>query len=365
MTIQDITSLLEKVAPLSFQEDYDNAGLLTGDRKWECRGVLISLDTTEDIIDEAIKNGCNLVIAHHPVIFRGLKQLTGKTYVERTIIKAIKNDIAVYAIHTNLDSIKTGVNNKIAEKLGLTGLEILRPREALLKKMVTFAPIDKAEEIRQALFSAGGGHLGKYSECSFNLEGTGTFKAEEGADPFVGEIGKRHEERETKIEVIFPGYLQMKITAALISAHPYEEVAYDIYSLGNFLSDVGSGIVGKLPTPLSEEQLLSRIASAFGARMLRHTRFPGKLISKVAVCGGAGIFLLKDALSHEADAFITSDVKYHEFFDADGNILLVDMGHFESEQFTVDLLFDLLRGKFPNFAILKTGINTNPVYYFG
>ncbi len=365
MTVQDITSLLESTAPLAFQEEYDNAGLLTGNKDWECSGVLISLDTTEEIIDEAIKNKCNLVVAHHPILFRGLKQLTGKNFIERTIIKAIKNDIAIYAIHTNLDSVKSGVNGKIAEKLGLKDLQVLRPKEALLKKMSTFAPLDNAEAVRQALFNAGAGHVGNYSECSFNHEGTGTFKAEEGANPYVGEVGVRHDEREIKIEVIFPFYLQLKVTEALKMAHPYEEVAYDIFSLDNYLSEVGSGLVGRLQKPTAGKELLSDISKVFNARGLRHTRCSDKVISRVAICGGAGIFLLKDALSHGVDAFITSDIKYHDYFEADGRLLLVDMGHFESEQFTVDLLFDILSSKFPNFAILKTAINTNPVQYFG
>ena len=365
MTIQDITSLLESIAPLSFQEDYDNAGLITGDKKSKCTGVLVCLDTTEDIIDEAIANKCNMVVAHHPIIFSGLRQLTGKNYVERIVIKAIRNDIAIYAIHTNLDNIKSGVNNKIAEKLFLTNLQVLRPKGTLLKKMVTYAPIDKAEEIRQTLFHAGAGEIGNYSECSFNLEGTGTFKANAAADPFVEEVGKRHEEKEVRIEVIFQAYLQVKITEALIAAHPYEEVAYDIYSLSNYFQDVGSGLVGSLPHAVSAEELLTQLSGKFNVRMLRHTRFSGKSVSKIALCGGAGIFLLKDAIARGADAFITSDVKYHEFFDADGQILLVDMGHFESEQFTIELLFEILSSKFPNFAILKTGIITNPVHYFG
>lgn len=365
MKIQDITSLLETVAPLSLQEDYDNAGLITGNSGWECTGVITSLDATEEVVKEAIEKRCNLIVSHHPIVFWGLKKITGKNYVERTIITAIKNDIAIYAIHTNLDNIKQGVNKRIAEKLNLQDIQILQSRESLLKKLVTFAPVDKAEDIRTALFEAGAGNLGKYSECSFNSEGTGTFKPGEGADPYVGEIGVRHEERELKIEVIFPVYLQQKITAAMIKAHPYEEVAYDILSLGNYLSDAGSGMIGDLPTAVSETQLLHDIRSAFALKVIRHTRLMGKKVKKIAVCGGAGIFLLPAALSVKADVFITSDIKYHEFFDAEGRILLADIGHYESEQFTIDLLFDILKQNFPNFAVLKTGTNTNPVNYFG
>lgn len=364
MKIQDITSLLETIAPLSLQEEYDNAGLITGDPGWDCTGVITTLDVTEDVVNEAIEKKCNLIVSHHPIIFGALKKINGKNHVEKTVIAAIKNNIAVYAIHTNLDSIKDGVNKKIAEKLNLQDLQILQPRESLLKKLVTFAPPDRAEHIRNALFEAGAGSIGKYSECSFNMEGTGTFKPGEGADPYVGTIGERHEEKELKIEVIFHAYLQHKVTAAMIKAHPYEEVAYDILPLGNYLSDVGSGMIGDLATPVTEVQLLELIRLAFGLKVIRHSPFSGKKIKKIAFCGGAGSFLLPAALLSNADAFITSDIKYHDFFDPEGKILLTDIGHYESEQFTTDLLFDILRQNFPNFAVLKTEVNTNPVNYF-
>lgn len=363
MKISEITEHLETLAPVYFQESYDNAGLIVGEASAECTGIIISLDAIEAIIDEAISKDYNLVVAHHPIIFRGLKKLNGKNYVERTILKAIKNDIAIYAIHTNLDNIKKGVNNKIAEKLGLQDLQMLQPKENILKKLITFAPVDKAEDLRRALFAAGGGQLGKYSECSFNTEGTGTFKPLEGAEPYVGEIGKRHEEKELKIEVIFPAYIEQKIIRAMIEAHPYEEVAYDIISLGNYLSDVGSGMIGELEEPADETEFLMKIKSAFNLKAIKHTRLSGKKIKKVAICGGAGSFLIPVALSNRADVYITSDIKYHEFFDSEG-LLLADIGHYESEQFTIDLLYDILREKYPNFAVRKTEVNTNPVNYY-
>lgn len=363
MKIAEITDHLETIAPLHFQESYDNAGLIVGDRSQECRGIITCLDATEAVIDEAIKQKCNLVVAHHPIIFRGLKKLNGKNYVESTILKAIKNDIAIYAIHTNLDNITKGVNNKIADKLELQNLQMLQPKENILKKLITFAPVDKAEDIRKALFSARGGELGKYSECSFNTEGTGTFKPLEGADPFVGEIGKRHEEKEIKIEVIFPSYIEQKIIRAMIGAHPYEEVAYDIISLGNYLSDVGSGMIGELEESIDESRFLEKIKTAFNLKVIKHTNLSDKKLKKVAICGGAGSFLIPVALSNRADVYITSDIKYHEFFDAE-SMLLIDIGHYESEQFTIDLLYDILREKYPNFAVRKTEVNTNPVQYF-
>ena len=363
MIINEIIQLLEGFAPVHFQESYDNAGLLTGNSSWECTGVITTLDVIEKVVDEAVTKNCNLVIAHHPIIFKGLKSLTGKNYVERTILKAIKNDIAIYAIHTNLDNVKKGVNNKIAERIGLQNMQVLQPKENTLKKLITFAPLDKAEDVRKALFATGGGQLGKYSECSFNSEGTGTFKAEEGADPHVGEIGKRHEEKEVKIEVVFPGYLEQKIIRAMTEAHPYEEVAYDIIPLGNYISAVGSGLIGELEDPVDETEFLGRIKEAFNLRVIKHTGLTGKKIKKVAVCGGAGSFLIPVALSNKADVYITSDIKYHEFFDAEGMVLL-DIGHYESEQFTIDLLYDILREKYPNFAVRKTEVITNPVHYF-
>lgn len=363
MIIGEIIQHLETFAPPSLQESYDNAGLIVGESAAECTGIITCLDSSEAVIEEAMSKNCNLIVAHHPIIFRSLKKLNGKNYVERTIIKAIKNDIAIYAIHTNLDNVKKGVNKKIAEKIGLKNLEILQPKENILKKLITFAPIDKAEDLRNALFAAGAGQLGKYSECSFNSEGTGTFKPEKGADPFVGEIGTRHEEKEMKIEVIFPAYLEQKIIRAMIQAHPYEEVAYDIISLENYFSEVGSGMIGNLEKPVDEKDFLQMIKTAFDLKVIRHTGLSGKKVQKVAICGGAGSFLIPLAVSNKADAYITSDIKYHEFFDAE-TMLLLDIGHYESEQFTIDLLYEILKDKFPNFALRKTEVNTNPVNYF-
>ncbi|MDP4262181.1 MAG: Nif3-like dinuclear metal center hexameric protein [Bacteroidota bacterium] len=364
MKIADIIADLENLAPPSYQEHYDNAGLITGDGAWECRGIICSLDATEDVVKEAISQKCNLVIAHHPIIFGGLKKINGKNYVEKTIIRAIKNDIAIYAIHTNLDNVIEGVNGRMAKMLGLENLSILIPRQSTLKKLFTFVPANKAEQVRNAIFSAGGGNIGNYSECSFNAEGEGTFKAKEGTNPYVGEIGKRHSEKEVKIEVVLPAYLENKIVSALKSAHPYEEVAYDMIDLSNANSRVGSGVIGMLPEAIEEKKFLSRLKEVFQLTTLRHTSFLEKKIHKVALCGGAGSFLVSKALTAGADAFITADMKYHEFFDANGRILIADIGHYESEQFTINLLQEFLEQKFPTFAVLKTTVRTNPVWYF-
>lgn len=364
MKIADITSYLENIAPPSLQEDYDNAGLITGSAGWECSGAIISLDATEDVIQEAVEQKCNLVIAHHPIVFNGLKKINGKNYVERAIIAAIKNDIAIYAIHTNLDNVQHGVNGMIAKKLGLINTRVLAPKTGLLTKLVVFVPLQQAAQVRNALFDAGAGHIGNYTECSFNSNGTGTFTAGEGSKPFVGEQGKRQEEPEIKIETVFPAWLQKGIVAALKAAHPYEEPAFDLFSMHNELPVTGSGLTGELPEPVPEKDFLRLVQVAFGVPVVRHTPLKGELVKKVAVCGGAGSFLISNAVAAGADFYITADMKYHEFFDANDRLVIADVGHYESEQYTTDLIAGFLREKFPTFAALKTGVKTNPVHYF-
>lgn len=364
MKIREAIECLENFAHKSLQEDYDNAGLLTGSLDDDCSGILTTLDVIEETIKEALQKKCNLIVAHHPIIFSGIKKLNGKNHVERVVIAAIKNNIAIYAIHTNLDNVLNGVNLKIANKLNLQNLQVLSPMENTLKKLVTFAPKKNAEEVKNALFKMGAGAIGKYSECSYNVEGVGTFKPGDGSDPYVGEKGSRHEENETRIEVIFPGYLQYSVVETLKEIHPYEEVAYDIYPLMNTRNDIGSGLLGNFPSAVTGDELLSMLKVAFGLKVIRHTAILSQKIKKIALCGGAGSFLISAAKSSGADAYITSDVKYHEFFDADNSILLADIGHYESEQFTIELLAGILQQKFPNFAVLKTEVDTNPVKYY-
>ena len=364
MTIQKIISALENMAHPSLQENYDNAGLLTGSTSWNCTGIICSLDVTEEVVMEAVEKKCNLIVAHHPIIFGGLKKINGKNYVEQTVIAAIKNDIAIYAIHTNLDNVLAGVNGRIASMLGLKNVSILAGKESTLRKLYTFVPSGKAEQVRTAIFEAGAGQIGNYSECSFNTDGMGTFKAGNNSNPFVGTKGERHTEAETRVEVIFPSYLQDKIISAMIAAHPYEEVAYDVLQLSNNDPGVGSGLLGELENPMSETDFLTSLKLQFKVPTVRHSVFLGKTIKKVAICGGAGSFLISRALACAADAFVTADMKYHEFFDANGRLLMADIGHYESEQFTIDLLQEFLAQKFPTFAVLKTGVNTNPVHYF-
>lgn len=364
MTIQTIINHLENLAPISLQESYDNAGLLTGHPGWACSGVLCTLDATEEVILEAVSKQCNLVVAHHPIIFGGLKKINGKNYVERAVIAAIKHDIAIYAIHTNLDNVLAGVNGRIADRLGLVNRQVLAPLPSTLKKLYTFVPVQQAEQVREAIFQAGAGHIGNYSECSFGVEGTGTFKGAEGTNPFTGKPGERHAEQELKIEIIFPAHLQGPIVQALIRAHPYEEVAYDVISLANTHPATGAGLVGELPRPMEEKAFLGLLKQQFALQMIRHTALLSKPIQRVALCGGAGSFLVSKALAAGADVFVTGDMKYHEFFDADRRMIIADIGHFESEQFTTALLIELLQEKFTTFAVLKSGVPTNPVHYY-
>ena len=355
---------LEEFAPLNYQEDYDNSGLLVGDPEQDVHSALVALDCIEKVVDEAIALNCDLIITHHPIVFKGLKKITGKNYVERVVLKAIRHNIALYAIHTNLDHVKHGVSGVIAGRLGLKNAKILSPKSALLKKLVTFCPVHAAAEVRSALFEAGAGHIGDYSDSSFNTTGTGTFKAGPGTDPYVGEIGLLHEENEERIETVFLAQNERKVLLALLENHPYEEVAYDIYPLDNKLDTVGAGMVGWLPEEMDGRAFLAFVKERMDAVVIRHTEILPKRVRKVAVCGGSGSFLLKEAIAAGADAFVTADFKYHEFFDADGKIVIADIGHFESEQFTSDLLIDIIQEKFPNFAIRLTEHNTNPINYF-
>jgi dinuclear metal center YbgI/SA1388 family protein len=363
MQIQDIIRCVEERAPLTYQESYDNAGLITGDPGWEVTGVLTTLDATEEVVKEAMEKKCNLVLAHHPILFRSLKKLSGGGYVERAIITAVKHDIAIYAAHTNLDNVTRGVNDMIAERLGLVHTAILEPRPGTLKKLYTFTPTEDAARVRQALFDAGAGHIGLYGDASFNTPGTGTFRAGEGANPYVGDIGTRHMEPEVRTEVIFPRHLQSAVVRALLAAHPYEEVAYDIVSLDNPNQEIGSGLIGELPEPMEETPFLRHLKDRMQTDCIRHSPLRGVPVRRVAVCGGAGSFLTARAIGAGAQVYVSADFKYHEFFDADGQIVIADTGHFESEQFTPEIFCRLIRERFSNFAPLKSSVRTNPINY--
>ncbi len=362
-SIKDITDYLEQLAPPVYQESYDNCGLLVGDATASVTGVLVTLDCTEAIIDEAITKGCNLVVAHHPIVFSGLKKLNGKNYVERTVIKAIKNDVAIYAIHTNLDNVKHGVNAKIAERIGLINSQILAPKTGLLKKIAVYVPQTHVQQVQEALFAAGAGNIGNYSECSFYATGMGTFKGNEQSNGFVGEQGKQHQEPEYRLEVLVDDARLGSAISAMIAAHPYEEVAYDVYALANAHAQIGSGMIGDLREALSPDEFLAHLKARMQTNTIRYTAV-NKQIKKVAVCGGSGSFLLKTAIAAGADAFVTADFKYHEFFDAEERLMIADIGHYESEIFTINLLADEMLKKFHTFAVILSEINTNPINYY-
>ena len=363
MKIKEIVNALEIFAPLPLQDGFDNAGLQIGLTDAEATGALLCLDVTEAVVDEAITLGYNLIVSHHPLIFKGYKSITGRDYVERCILKAIKNDIVIFSMHTNLDNAPQGVNFKIAEIIGLKNLRILEPKENQLLKLVTFVPTAQAEEVRRALFEAGCGCIGNYDSCSYNLEGKGTFRAQPGTHPFCGEIGLLHEEQEVRVETVLPAYLKGKVQKALIEAHPYEEPAYDFYPLQNEWAQAGSGLVGELEEPETETDFLRRVKKLFEVGCVKHSRMTGRLIQKVALCGGAGAFLLPKAVGAHADVFLTGEVKYHDYFNYENDILIAEIGHYESEQYTKDLLYSIIREKFPTLDVQLTRVNTNPIKY--
>ena len=363
MNVNDVIRKLEMWANPALQESYDNSRLIVGDKNRAVSGIIVSLDATEEVVDEAIAKGCNLIVSHHPIVFGGLKSFTGKNYVERTVIKAIKNDVAIYALHTNLDNVHSGVNRMIGEKLGIKKPKILSPKKGLLQKLVVFAESSNAEAVREAMFEAGAGHIGNYDRCSFNLEGEGTFRGNDSTNPTVGEAGKHSREREVRIEVILPAFASAQVIRAMKAAHSYEEVAYDLYALENEWQGAGSGMVGELPNEVDTMEFLSTVKTKFEAGVVRYTPIHKKKVKKIAWCGGSGSFLLDHAIAAGADVFITSDFKYHQFFDADNRIVIADIGHFEGEQFTKHLIVDYLKENFLNFAVLLSEVRTNPINY--
>lgn len=363
MQIKEIIYVLEEMAPLAYAEDFDNVGLLVGDQESEASGVLVCHDALENIIDEAIAKKCNLVVCFHPILFSGLKKITGKNYVERAVIKAIKNDIAIYAVHTALDNHQEGVNKIFCDALGLTNTKILIPKQNFIRKLVTYTIPENAEEVRNALFDAGAGNIGNYENCSFNSKGIGTYMGNEHSNPQIGERFEFVQGDEIKIEVTFEKHLESKIIKALFQSHAYEEVAYEIYDLQNKHQNVGLGMIGELKNPMKEKEFLLFAKEKMQSGGIRHSEFTGKEIKKVAVLGGAGSFAIKNAIQAGADAFLTADLKYHQFYEAENKLLLADIGHFESERYTKNYIVDYLRKKILNFAILLSEENSNPVKY--
>lgn len=363
MTVQDVINQLHDLAPLAYAEDFDNVGLLVGDKNQSVSGILVTLDTLEAVVEEAIENNCNLIVSFHPIIFKSLKKLTGKTYVERVVIKAIKNNIAIFSIHTALDNAIEGVNSIICDQLELKNKQILIPQSGTIKKLQTYLPKPNAEALRTALFNAGAGSLGNYESCSFNVEGEGTYLGNEDSNPAIGEKGKLHSENETAISVTFKKHLESNILKTLFKAHPYEEVAYEITTLDNTNQHIGMGMIGELETAMNAEACLQYVKNKMNTECIRHSMLTDKVIKKIAVLGGSGSFAIGAAKALGADLLVTADLKYHDFFSAENTIVLADIGHYESEQFTKSFLVDYLSKKITNFAIILSKTNTNPVKY--
>jgi len=364
VVVKDIAKVLDTLAPPDLQESWDNAGLIAGRPEQEVSGVVVCLDITPPVVDEARNLGFNMIVSHHPPVFHGLKKFTGHSIAEQVIIKAIRHDIALFSAHTNLDAIIDGVNGKIADKLGLADRKVLLPGSGDLMKLVCYVPQGYAEAVSEAIFGAGAGTIGNYDHCSFRVSGTGTFKAGEGTHPFLGSIGKLNHESEIRLETVLPGYLGKRVVDAMISAHPYEEVAFDLYPLRNVNPVHGFGLTGELPDETTAGELLERLKQLFGTPVIRHSASPGNPITKIAVCGGSGSEYLSLAFAQGCHAFVTSDIKYHQWFEVPESMLVADVGHYESEQFAMITLRDSLIENFPNFAVRLTEVNTNPIYYY-
>ena len=364
MKVKEIITILEEFAPLAYAEDFDNTGLLVGDQEAKVTGILVTLDTLEAVVAEAIEKKCNLIVSFHPILFKGLKKLTGANYVQRVVQKAIKNDIHIFAIHTALDNSFEGVNAQICNTLELVHKKILIPQKQTIKKLITYAPSQAVEGIKKALFSVGGGTIGNYQECSFTSQGTSTFKGNEHSNPVIGKKGVTQTVPEMTIAMTFAKHLEKRILSALLDSHPYEEVAYEITTLENTNQHIGMGMIAELQNPMDEDAFLMYLKEKMNTKCIRHSKKIHKPIKKVAVLGGSGSFAINDAIAQGADVYISSDLKYHDFYTAENKILLADIGHYESEQYTKELLHTYLTKKITNFAIVLSQINTNPISYF-
>lgn len=361
MKVKELVSELERFAPPCLQESYDNAGLNVGFPDVDITGVLICVDVIPEVVDEAIANNCNMIVSHHPLIFPNIKRITGSNSVEKSIVKALQNNVSIYCGHTNFDKAQNGVSMKMCEKLGLNNCTVIDSEKHILRKIAVFVPESHADEVRNAMFAAGAGTIGDYDECSFNLAGTGTFRAGTNCNPYVGSIGERHHEKEIRVEVICPSYLQSKVVSAMLKVHPYEEPAFDIYQLENQWNQIGLGAVGDLDSEITETEFLEKVKRTFNVGNIRHSATTGRKIRRVAVCGGSGASYIRSAVAMNVDAYVTADIKYHDWFLAEGKILLLDIGHYESEQFTKEIFYDIIAPKCSGISICLSTINTNPI----
>ena len=363
--ISEVIACIEQMAPLAYQESWDNSGVQVGDVSQGVKAVLLCVDITEATLDEAIEKGANLIISHHPLIFKGIKKLTGRNYIERVIIKAIQHNIVLYSAHTNMDKCMGGVNFRIAQKLGLKNMRVLAPEGNYLYKIVTYVPQSHIEQVRQAMWSAGAGTIGNYDCCSYSSEGNGTFRAQVGCNPFVGEIDKLHTEPELRLEMVVPKDKSGRVVAAIHTAHPYEEPVIDILPLANDYEQLGLGCIGELERPITETAMLNYIKDKLNVQYIRHTQTSDRLVERVALCGGSGAEFISQAIREKAGIYITADVKYHDFFNTENQIVIADIGHFESEQCIKEIFYEQLSKNFINFAILMADSDKSPTenYY--
>ena len=364
MKIKKIISIIEEWAPLDYSEDFDNVGLLTGDKEKKCSGILVTLDTNELVIDEAIRKNCNFILSFHPIIFPHIKKITHKNYVEKTLVKAIKNDISIYSIHTALDNYKYGVSHKIGDRLGLINQKILIPKKNTLVKLNVNIPIDHYEKVKNQLFISGAGEIGNYKKSSFTSKGIGQFSGNEKSNPYIGDKKKNIKIDEKRLNLIFQKHKKNKILKKLKEVHPYEEVSYEIYSIQNINEEIGMGSLGYLKNSMNSEEFLKFLKIKMNTKLIRHSKLIKNKIKKIAVLGGSGNFAIESAIQKKADVLITADLKYHDFFKANNKIILMDIGHYESEQYTKKLIFDHLTKKIPSFACVLSRVKTNPINYY-
>ena len=363
MIVKEVINYLDEFSPFCYAEEFDNVGLIIGDYTQKVNGILVTLDSTESVIDEAIKSKCNLIISFHPIIFNDIKSITTNTYVERVIHKSIKNNISIIAIHTSLDNSIKGVNSAICKKLDIKNYKILIPKERTIKKLTTYIPSENVAKLKSEIFKIGGGSLGKYDNCSFSYKGLGSFKGNKKSNPKIGNKLTYTEIEEVCVNITFLKHLEKEVVKALKENHPYEEIAYEINTLENSNQNIGMGMIGELASSMDENKFLSFLKKKMKSKLIKHSKKIGKKIAKIAVLGGSGSFAIENAINSGADAFVTSDLKYHDYFKAENKILLVDIGHYESEQYTKNLIFNFLTKKIPNFAIVLSKTNTNPIMY--
>lgn len=362
--LRTLLACIEQWAPFSWQESYDNAGLILGDPDRNVTEALVCFDVTPEVVDEAVRIGAGLIVSHHPAIFKGIKRINPASRLGYMIKQSLCHDIAWCALHTNLDNTLNGVNSYLCEQLGLKDVQPLAPLQDIYGKLQVYVPEAYAEKLRQALAEAGCGAGARYDACSYSSRGEGRFRAGSQAHPFSGQIGELHCEAECKIECLYPLHKTRQVLDVLRTNHPYEEPAFDLLPLRNEATGQGAGAIGNLQESMQETELLDKLKELTGTHCIRHSGFRGRKIRRIALCGGSGGSFIGNACARQADAYITGDLKYHDFADAGSGTWLVDIGHFESEKFAMELIFRFIRKNFPNFAVSISEQARNPVSFY-